>query len=166
MLRLALIVLGLVTTMSPAAASIWEWPDWALTSNLSGSTGYDSDLTLSNGGPGDFFVQASPSLSLLRKNSSSDIEFTGNLSSTDFLDNKEPQHTAARYVLLSLLPGGFSAPCAATSARAPRHLRLTFTLATTPYTSVAFGRTEAGLWAFGPIFPGPIGPRKITMLSA
>jgi hypothetical protein len=96
--RLLLAVIGLTSSATLAYGSVWESPDWALTSSLAASVGYDSDLTLSNGGPGDSFVQADPSLTLQRKNSSSDIELTGTVTATDFLDNKEPQHTDYKVV--------------------------------------------------------------------
>ena len=96
--RLSLTVFCLISSMTLAYGSIWESPDWALTSNLAASVGYDSDLTLSNNGPADSFVQASPSLTLQRKNSSSNIEFMGDVTETDFLDDKEPRHTDYKFV--------------------------------------------------------------------
>jgi hypothetical protein len=92
MLRLLLTVTSILSTSAVALASIWEDPDWAVTSALAASSGYDSDLTESHDGPADYFVQANPSLTLLRKNSSSDIEFTAGFTATDFIDNREPAH--------------------------------------------------------------------------
>ncbi len=97
MLRSALAVLTVFSSTTFALASIWESPDWAVTGILSAKTGYDSNLTLAHDGPGDGYVQADPSLTLTRKDSSSEFDLTGDVTATDYVDHREPYQTDYKF---------------------------------------------------------------------
>jgi hypothetical protein len=88
-----LIVIGLISVVPVARASLWESDNWALTGLMSASTGYDSNLTLSHDGQGDFFVLANPSVTLARSNSSTELQIVGGVTETEFINNREPTQT-------------------------------------------------------------------------
>lgn len=92
-MRGALIVGLWVGLSGVTRAALWENRDWALTSTVAGSTGYDSNLTLSHDGPGDLFIQATPQLKLLRRNSSTDLHATAAVTATEFLHDRQPGQT-------------------------------------------------------------------------
>ncbi len=76
-----------------AYGSLWESNDWALTSALSGSLGYDSNLTVSHDGLGDMFVSANPYLTFARHNSSTDFRINGGVTHTVFMNERQPNQT-------------------------------------------------------------------------
>lgn len=92
-----LLAAGLVGGASAARASVWETPNWALTSTLTGAVGYDSNLTVSHDGPDDGFVRATPEATLLRRNSTTDLTFTGRITGTHYFHERQP--TQADYYL-------------------------------------------------------------------
>ena len=93
-----------------AFGSLWEDPQWALLGTLSGTTGYDSNLTLLHDGPGSFFVAANPYLTLSRQNSDSLIDITVGVTETDFTDGAEPRETDLNAGFTILYPNVFNVP--------------------------------------------------------
>lgn len=89
---------------SPAMASLWESENWAATGDLAGKAGYDSNLTLSNSGPGDYFLQVNPAVTVLRRNSTTDLRFRGNLIATEYLQGEQPQQNDLRLQALYAYP--------------------------------------------------------------
>ncbi|HZP58691.1 MAG TPA: outer membrane beta-barrel protein, partial [Opitutaceae bacterium] len=97
MLRTALAVILVFSSTTLTSASIWESSGWALTGVFSGKTGYDSNLTLTHDGSGDGFVRADPSLTLRRKDSSSEFDLTSGVTATDYFDHREPFQTDYKF---------------------------------------------------------------------
>lgn len=74
-------------------ASLWQGEDWALRGSTGVVAGYDSNLTVSHDGPADFFWQAEPSVTLLRRNSSTDFRLSCGAIHTDFVNGRLPAQT-------------------------------------------------------------------------
>lgn len=82
-----------LTLCASGRAALWQSENWALVSDLEAETGYDSNLTASKDGPGDTYVAAHPYLTLLRRNSSTNLRLNGGAKRTDFLGNKQSGQT-------------------------------------------------------------------------
>jgi hypothetical protein len=91
--RQTLLLLCLMTLTPLARGSLWESTNWELTDMLVGTTGYDSNLTLSHDGPGDAFVAVNPNLTFARRDSSTELQVTGSATHTEFLHNRQPRET-------------------------------------------------------------------------
>lgn len=91
---------------SRVSASLWESTNWALTGAASAAVGYDSNLTLSSGGPGDGYLQATPEVTLLRRNSLTDLRVNASITETDFLSDKAPRQTDYRLQGKYAFPSG------------------------------------------------------------
>lgn len=82
---------GLLSALlvTSASAAIWESGGWALSSEVNGSIGYDSNLTLVKGGDGALYMSGTPSLTLFRPNSATQLEAKLSLSDTHFFSYSE-----------------------------------------------------------------------------
>jgi len=93
MFRHALLALALMSSATLTFGSLWESQDWALIGTLSGSTGYDSNLTLLHDGPASYFFTQNPSVTFSRKNSDTEIQFNGGLTEMEFLKAEQTSET-------------------------------------------------------------------------
>jgi hypothetical protein len=91
--RQTLLLLCLMTLTPLARGSLWESTNWELTDILTGTTGYDSNLTLSHDGPGDEFIAVNPNLTFARRDSSTELQITGSATHTEFLHDRQPRET-------------------------------------------------------------------------
>jgi hypothetical protein len=95
-----------MSSATPAFASLWESPDWAVVGTLSGSAGYDSNLTLVHDGAGAYVISANPYLTLTRRNSETDFEVSGGVTETEFIDSSLPLETDMTFSTLYVYPSG------------------------------------------------------------
>jgi len=58
---------------------------------MSAKVGYDSNITLSHDGDGDSFVQGTPSVTFLKRNSSTQLQAIATASITEFINNQQPR---------------------------------------------------------------------------
>jgi hypothetical protein len=92
-------------TLTPLArGDLWDSNGWQLTDILTGTTGYDSNLTLSHDGPGDSFIAVNPTVTLARRDSSSELQLTGGATHTEFLHNRQPRETDLAFETLYAYP--------------------------------------------------------------
>ncbi|HMD61315.1 MAG TPA: outer membrane beta-barrel protein [Opitutaceae bacterium] len=82
-----------MSTATTTLGSLWESSDWAVVGTMSGSVGYDSNLTLVRDGPAAYLIVANPYLTLTRRNSDTDIEINGGVTETEFADSNLPLET-------------------------------------------------------------------------
>jgi hypothetical protein len=88
------LLLACLLTLTPLArGSLWESNSWQLTDILTAKTGYDSNLTLIRGGPGDGFFLVDPAFTLARRDSSTEFQVTGGVTHTEFFHNRQPKET-------------------------------------------------------------------------
>jgi len=73
---------------------------------MSGSVGYDSNLTLVHGGPSAFLIVANPYLTLTRRNSDTDFEISGGVTETEFADSNLPLETDLSLSTVYSYPSG------------------------------------------------------------
>jgi Putative beta-barrel porin 2 len=99
----------LLTMTCVARASLWESNNWTLLGSLTGSVGYDSNLTLSHDGPEDSFVLINPNLTFSRHNSSTDFRIQGGATHTDFINNRQPDQTDFNFETIYTYPQGENA---------------------------------------------------------
>ncbi len=78
-----------VFTIAPGEAALWESPHWALLGNVSGTGGYDSNLTLSHEGEGSGFATLEPEFVFERISSATKLEFSGKVVGTHFFDKDQ-----------------------------------------------------------------------------
>ncbi len=88
-------VICFLSSTAATFGSIWESPDWALTSDDEVGVGYDSNLYAHHDGAGDGYAEIVPSLILKRLKSFTDLEVTVAVKSTDYftrsdLDSLDP----------------------------------------------------------------------------
>ena len=102
--RLRFILLCLLCSATVARGSLWESPGWAVTGTLGGALGYDSNLTTSRNGPDDFFVEAKPVLTLVRRNSSTDFRVNGGVTQTEFVNHRQPAQTDLKFDTIFAYP--------------------------------------------------------------
>jgi len=106
MSRTALIALCLMSFSNTAFGSLWESPDWAVVGTLSGSAGYDSNLTLVHDGAGAYVISTNPYLTLTRRNSETDFEISGGVTETEFVDSSLPLETDLTFSTVYVYPSG------------------------------------------------------------
>jgi len=99
-----LLFLCLMPLAPLARGSLWESNGWQLTDILAGSTGYNSNLTLSHDGPGDEFLIVNPTVTLARRNSSTQLQLTGGATQTEFLHNRQPSETDLNFDAIYAYP--------------------------------------------------------------
>jgi hypothetical protein len=88
------LLLACLLTLAPLArGDLWESNSWQLTDILTAKTGYDSNLTLSHGGPGDGFFILNPDITLARRDSSTEFQVTGGATHTEFFHDRQPKET-------------------------------------------------------------------------
>ena len=75
----------LASTLS-GGGSPWLSPQWDLSSQLSGTAGYDSNLTANKNGEGAGFIAAEPRVVLQRTLSATKLEFTAAMTATRFFN--------------------------------------------------------------------------------
>ncbi len=86
--------LALLLAFAPLAhAALWESNDWALTGKVDGALGYDSNLTTSNNGPADYYIFATPYVTLARRNSSTDFHVNAGATHTEYINGELPAQT-------------------------------------------------------------------------
>jgi hypothetical protein len=89
MKRTMLVMLCFSSTAAVSFGSIWESPDWALTSVDEVGIGYDSNLYARHDGDGDGYIELDPGLLLKRLKSFTDLEITFSVKSTDYFTRSD-----------------------------------------------------------------------------
>jgi hypothetical protein len=106
MSRLALFALCLMSSATIAFGSLWESQDWALLGTLSGTVGYDSNLTLLHNGPSSYFISENPSLTFSRTNSDTDVEINGGVTEMEFFSRGQSAETDPYFNASLAYPNG------------------------------------------------------------